>query len=398
MDAVEVVARIDDTILDVRYVTGTSTVAGDIVVECTGYGYAIRHGEGSSVELPAGHRIGVRLGLVELVFARVARPARTLPTVTHLDRSVFRYLGLSLVLHLMLWVVASDTPQPVTIGIRPFMASTADGIVARTDHPSSLGDNDIGGVEEGPPRTSLALLGTEQRQQPEPAHHEDTPRITKEEAIESARKAGWLEALRDQHQGFDAVTGTADLSVVYDDSEIYGSLFDNRGEGGSEFGYGRSHTGPGGGCDGCGGTVGTGRYGTIGSGRQAGDDWGHAGGTSTPRVHATRVPTVIVCGYRARCGVSGELDKSLIRRVLRRHRAQLTYCYEKQLLATPELAGVVDTEFLIAPDGHVQSASAAGVAEPVARCVKDVIESLEFPHSNGNTLVHYPLTYRPAGQ
>ena len=77
--------------------------------------------------------------------------------------------------------------------------------------------------------------------------------------------------------------------------------------------------------------------------------------------------------------VTGPLGQPIVRRVLRRKLARLAYCYEKQLLRHPGIAGKVEVRFAIAPTGRVSSASANGVHPVVARCVAGVIQATEFP-------------------
>src|ERR1044071_4709925 len=105
------------------------------------------------------------------------------------------------------------------------------------------------------------------------------------------------------------------------------------------FGFGRAGFGPGGGGTGW-GTIGTGRYGTIGHGR----GYGVGGGRGA-------VPSVSI-GQPTH---SGDLDKAIIRRYIKRNIQKIQYCYEKELLAAPKLSGTVQTQFLITGNGNVQS-------------------------------------------
>jgi hypothetical protein len=61
---------------------------------------------------------------------------------------------------------------------------------------------------------------------------------------------------------------------------------------------------------------------------------------------------------------------------------------------TIALAGTVQVQFFIKPDGTVASAAASGVDPAVASCVADVIKSLAFPKPNGGggVQVNYPFT------
>ncbi len=95
----------------------------------------------------------------------------------------------------------------------------------------------------------------------------------------------------------------------------------------------------------------------------------------------------------------GDLDKAIIRRYIKRNIQRITYCYEKELLATPDLSGTVSTQFFIRPDGKVAQAAASGVSPRVASCVAGVIRNIEFPKpkGGGGVQVNYPFTMRPSG-
>jgi hypothetical protein len=171
-----------------------------------------------------------------------------------------------------------------------------------------------------------------------------------------------------QGGAFASLTGTGDISSGFDDANIYGGLL------GSEVG---EPSGGGGGW----GTIGTGRYGTIGSGS----------GTGGMRGRPAAVPSISV----GQPEVTGDLDKAIIRRYIKRNIQKLLYCYEKELLAKPDIQGVVTAEFTISPNGTVSAASATGIAT-VDQCVANVIRGIEFPKPKGaaEVKVKYPITYR----
>lgn len=91
----------------------------------------------------------------------------------------------------------------------------------------------------------------------------------------------------------------------------------------------------------------------------------------------------------------GALETAIISRYIRRNRQKLQYCYEKRLLAKPELAGTLQARFVIAASGKVATASARGVDPEVAKCVADLIKTIEFPRpkSGGAVEVTYPFTF-----
>jgi hypothetical protein len=95
----------------------------------------------------------------------------------------------------------------------------------------------------------------------------------------------------------------------------------------------------------------------------------------------------------------GDLDKAIIRRYIKRNIMKITYCYEKELLTTPDLTGTVITNFFISPDGKVATSSSNGISPRVASCVAGVIKAIEFPKpkGGGGVQVSYPFTMRPDG-
>jgi hypothetical protein len=94
----------------------------------------------------------------------------------------------------------------------------------------------------------------------------------------------------------------------------------------------------------------------------------------------------------------GDIDKAVIRRVIKRHIDEIQYCYEKFLLEKPTLAGTVMARFTIAPDGSVAASVASGIPD-VADCVAGVIKRAQFPKSQSGkpTEVNYPFTFHGAG-
>ncbi len=165
---------------------------------------------------------------------------------------------------------------------------------------------------------------------------------------------------------FSAATGTGDIGTTGDD-----------GAGGS----------------GGWGTIGTGRYGTIGHGTGTTSGYGTGSG-SRGQMRGGGVPTVSF----GQPEVVGELDKAIVRRYLKRHVNELSYCYEKQLQNKPTLSGTVGAKFAIGADGNVIEAAADGVDPEVSRCFADVIHAIEFPKpKSGSAVVSYPFQVKPAG-
>jgi TonB family protein len=98
----------------------------------------------------------------------------------------------------------------------------------------------------------------------------------------------------------------------------------------------------------------------------------------------------------------GSLDKEIIRRVVRRHLTEVKYCYERELVRLPALAGRVVTEFAILPTGRVATALLASSTVgnlAVESCVLAAVRRWEFPApvGGGAVMVTYPFVLTPAG-
>lgn len=115
-----------------------------------------------------------------------------------------------------------------------------------------------------------------------------------------------------------------------------------------------------------------------------------AGGSGTALALGTQPPPA--------AAPTGTLDKNIIRRYVRRNLPQIQYCYERELLAQPTLAGRIDVRFFISPDGTVTSAAADGMGRAVSECVEQVIKRIRFPKPvGGGVTVNYPFRFQSAG-
>lgn len=238
-----------------------------------------------------------------------------------------------------------------------------------------------------PPTTEVAS-----REQPAPKPAAPTPAEARKEALEQAKNAGILGTLAAEQNGsFTSLTGTGDIASGFDDVNVYGGLIGEE-VGEMQGGFGRGVGAGGGSASGDGwGTIGTGKYGTIGHGSGTGSGYGSgSGGMRSGRLGSPQVrvgtPTV-----------TGDLDKNIIRRYVRRKLPQIRYCYEKELLADPTLQGTVRVSFVISHTGQAGNANAAGVNDAVSGCVARLIETIRFPKPKGGGVVQvaYPFTFRP---
>jgi hypothetical protein len=96
---------------------------------------------------------------------------------------------------------------------------------------------------------------------------------------------------------------------------------------------------------------------------------------------------------RAKLGeliVLGALDQSLIQQVIKRHMAQLRYCYQKQLTNDPGLSGKVVIKFVISKDGDVSSADVQSSTmndSKVEECISGRFMRFVFPEPKGGGIV-----------
>jgi len=92
---------------------------------------------------------------------------------------------------------------------------------------------------------------------------------------------------------------------------------------------------------------------------------------------------------------TGDLDKDVIRRVIRSRMGLVRACYERELVRDAKLAGRVDLEFTIGADGAVSKAKATGLPK-VSDCVVRQVQALKFPPPKGGGVVNvrYPFTFK----
>ncbi|HUH04595.1 MAG TPA: AgmX/PglI C-terminal domain-containing protein [Kofleriaceae bacterium] len=204
------------------------------------------------------------------------------------------------------------------------------------------------------------------------------PQLARKQAIDATRREAILE--KGLQEKLTTITGTADFSSGFDDRTVFGGEME--GGFGTSSGWGTTGTGKY-------GTIGTGKYGTIGHGSGTGSGYGTGAGRGRSVEPQVRIGNTTS---------TGDLDKNIIRRYIRRKLPQIKYCYEKQLLVNQGLEGTVVTEFTILPDGMVAQSKANGVSGEVSTCVAGVIKTIQFPKPKGGGIVEvrYPFNFRPA--
>ncbi|MBI3185605.1 MAG: TonB family protein [Myxococcales bacterium] len=112
---------------------------------------------------------------------------------------------------------------------------------------------------------------------------------------------------------------------------------------------------------------------------------------------------VVTCGGYGRDGETGAcVSKDLIRQVIRRNVNQIRYCYERELVRTPHLAGKVAVRFVIGGGGVVTRSEVAhsSVDNPaLEQCVAGRVRTWLFPRPRGGVVVvTYPFLFKPSGE
>ena len=94
---------------------------------------------------------------------------------------------------------------------------------------------------------------------------------------------------------------------------------------------------------------------------------------------------------------AGGVDPAIVRRYIKRSLMRVEDCYTRVLAHKPGLSGSVLVTFTIGVNGSVVKIDANGLDPDVARCIADVIKSIEFPRSktDTDTEVRFPFELRP---
>ncbi len=219
--------------------------------------------------------------------------------------------------------------------------------------------------------------------------------------VSMARGAGMLGVLgRMSGKALASVFGR-EAAVSSDAENALGSLVghtvgDAYGLGALGLGGG----GRGGGGSGAGG-IGLGAWGAgLGGGGGGGGGFGAGGAGGGYRIGRSKRGGVRV--FAGTAAVQGSLDKSIIRRVIRRHLNEIRYCYVSRGLASnPKLSGQVKVQFVINTMGRVSSVAiaASSLNHPgTEACIKAAVRRWRFPKPEGGiVVVRYPFNFKPGG-
>ncbi len=391
-------------------VNGQSTPLADLAASGRARPSASTPGA-TEVPIPAAARIRVRSGLTTFLVSAVAQPKQHAVPLFAMEGRAIKYVAGSLAVHLGLIAFLGTLPAEGA-GVNIDLASNEITTTKTTNTdkevvPPDQVDPEEGenGEKEGPGATMALPSGTAGKPTTERVaggtqvkNNNREPSLSKEQVLEQARNAGFLGSDSALLEGVTSLSATQDFSSGFHDANSYGPEFGADGNGRGTFGGGRTGLDVGGGCSlpPC-GLIGAGRYGTIGNGTKAGDGWGGPGnGHGGQRTHKVVNPD----GMIGRPTLDGDLDKATIKRYIKRSVDKISYCYEKQLLANPNMGGTINVAFYIDPNGNVKSSQGQGFDANVSSCVSGVIAQISFPKpkNGGGVQVNYPFNFRPAGQ
>jgi hypothetical protein len=366
----------------------------------------------TEVPIPATARIRVRSGLTTFLVSAVAQPKQAaVPMFPALEGRAMKYFAGSLAVHLGIIAFLGTIPAEggtVNIDLTNSELTTMKGETKTNDDVPPPPEDDPNTGEDNGKEGAGAKMALDEGAAGKPTaervdghmqikNTNKEPAVSRDQAIEQARNSGFLGDTARLTDSIHALAATQDWSSGFDGANVYGPLFGAEGEGKGSFGGGVHGWGPGGGCGmpPC-GVIGTGRYGTIGNGTQVGDGWGGPRrGQGGLRTRTGITPEGII----GRPTLDGDLDKAIIKRYIKRSVDKIAYCYEKQLLAKPNLSGTVNVSFYIDPSGNVKSSNGSGVDGAVSSCVAEVISNISFPKpkNGGGVQVNYPFNFhRPA--
>lgn len=120
-------------------------------------------------------------------------------------------------------------------------------------------------------------------------------------------------------------------------------------------------------------------------------------GTVKPNLGDKRPPKIIVVTAPGLTS-TGTLSKEIIRRVVRQHRNEIRYCYERELQKNTKLAGTVHVKFTISGTGRVLAAligSSTVNNRTMESCITRKIQRWSFPEPQGGGIVrvNYPFKF-----
>jgi hypothetical protein len=360
------------------------------------------------ITLPAGARAWLGIGNASFTISHVTLPARAAaPRGLDWAREIYTG-GVALVVSAFVFLLFSVPPQAQSLALDQVRTRQVARFLLTPPEPptpppmASLSPSS-GGRGSAPAAGASGAIG-----KPSGEHKSGRLQVAGHSKDDVKRIAGAMA----QHAGIvDLIAGTQ-IGQVFPPNTPLGAdrdtilnnlrgepLVDAYGHGLDLIGRG---AGPGG--DGNGHTIGVGRLSTIGDCPTCTDGRNRYGTRppSTRMVHVAKAPEVVPGAASVVCGVNGAcLDKEIVRRIVHRHRPEVRFCYEKQLLLHSELGGRVVTQFTIAATGKVLSSvvTESSVRDrDIEQCIVQAVRRWEFPQSGQTSIVTYPFILQNAAR
>jgi Ca-activated chloride channel family protein len=106
-----------------------------------------------------------------------------------------------------------------------------------------------------------------------------------------------------------------------------------------------------------------------------------------------RTLLVVVAVSASAAVASGDIDRSVVHRVVKAHFREIRDCYETSLKANPSLHGKVTVTFTIEKDGKVNVVKAEGIEDTLDHCIEGRFKTLEFPKGPSPATIVYPILF-----
>ena len=356
------------------------------------------------LSLPAGGRCRLKFGDITFLVNSVpaARSVGRAGFSAYLDPQFLRYLLSASVLHALFFLIVLSIPEAAgSLSLDGFDMDNrfVDFLIKPEEERQKELDSLMDGLKEEAQaaKDEKGKAGDENSQDTnkklqvegpvDQAEIEMAKQKAKQEAIDTAQTA--FNQLEGQ---LSSVWGQSDRAIGSDAIGALGNLTGDKGGAAAGLGgLGLAGSGRGGGGFGE-SSIGVGNVGTKGRG---GGDGSFGKGAGRLGSRKSKVPKVIPLKPTVR----GALDMETIRRVIRRHRNEYVYCYEKELNRKRDLAGKIKVQFTIDGRGRVIAAMVSETTmknSTVENCLVRKVKRWTFPAPKGGGLVNvnYPFLFK----
>ncbi|MAT28992.1 MAG: hypothetical protein CMN29_29210 [Sandaracinus sp.] len=353
--------------------------------------------------LDPGTTVELRVGDFRFFLRPTEKPAETPRAGLGLDRGLLRFVGGTMLVHLILLGLFLLLPPNAAALTRSLDSRRAEYLRVQLDAvamqapettSSSVPDATPGGEGPGGATPSPEAGDGEPGPQPNPGRTQ-MRRGQRPATAEDVRSLGTLAGLRELARGVE--TGPSG-SPFGEDTDTGRSWLAAAGPVGGDGIFGGLD------MDGTGNGTCTGERcgdGTVPLDQLMDRPGGpHGPGTGPaptlrPRTRPDFTPSV----RAGRATTVGGLTRGAIRRTVRRHQPEVRFCYEQALTQRPDLEGRVTVRFVVDPEGTVRTAVAQpteGMSSRVGDCVGQAVRRWSFPSSPGVTSVTYPFVFQSA--